>query len=76
MEEHPKLQVKRESRENSAEILDFNQAISLPFGKGYIVVIEGHLVNSYDEFINLCEIGKFKNKEYLDVLILPLIFGG
>ncbi len=76
MAKYPKLHIKRESRESSTEILDFEQARHLPFGKGSIVVIEGKLVNSYDEFLKLFTCGKYNSKEYLDILLLPLIIGG
>lgn len=76
MQTFPKLHVKKESRENPVEILDFEQARYLPFGQQSIVVVEGKLVNSYEEFLKLFSTGQFGNKEHLTVLLLPLIFGG
>jgi hypothetical protein len=76
VETFPKLYVKRESRENPVEILAFEQAKDLPFGQQSIVVVEGQLVNSHEEFLMRFSKEQFRNREHLTVLLLPLICGG
>jgi hypothetical protein len=76
LESYPKMRIIRESIENPVEIWDFEQAENLPFGKQQIVVVEGNLVNSYNEFLKLFKNREYQNKEYLEILLLPLVFGG
>lgn len=41
-----------------------------------IVVVEGQRVNSYDELIQLASRDSYKNKDYIEVVLLPAIAGG
>ncbi len=41
-----------------------------------MVVVEGQIINSYDELNQLLAKGQFKNKELLEVVLLPVLEGG
>lgn len=76
MTDLPKLKVKGLGWEDKEEIRDFEQARYFPFHSDLIVVVEDHIIRSYDELVKLLEQGKFKGKEYLEVMFLPIIVGG
>jgi hypothetical protein len=76
LEKYPQMRIIRESLENPVEIWEFEQSEILPFGKQQIVVVEGKLVSSHDEFLKLFKNKKYRNKEFLDIRLFPLILGG
>ena len=43
---------------------------------GMRVLVEGQMVNSYEELVELASQDKYKNKEFLEVTLLPIIVGG
>ncbi len=80
MSELPKLRVRSLlSGEASAEteVNDLEQVRRHFDADGEtIVVVEGQLINSYDELVKLIARGEFKGKEMIEVTLLPLIEGG
>jgi hypothetical protein len=40
------------------------------------VIIENHLMQSYDELLKLASSNEFKNKETLDVIFFTIVDGG
>ena len=41
-----------------------------------VVVVEGREVHSYDELVQIVGQEKYKNKELVEVMLLPVITGG
>lgn len=76
MTELPKLKVKKEAWKDESEIQDFEEAKDFPFSAEIIVVVEGQQVNSYDDLLKLVQQERFKNRQFLEVLFLPMITGG
>lgn len=59
------------------EIRDFEQAKDfLNFDAAYVVRVEGQIVSCYDQLVRLAAQDWYKDKEFLEVTILPLIGGG
>jgi len=58
------------------EIRGFEEAKTLLSNWGVLVVVEGQVINSYDELVKLAGQDSYKNKEFLKVELLPLIVGG
>ncbi|MDO8569012.1 MAG: hypothetical protein Q7R57_09930 [Dehalococcoidales bacterium] len=56
------------------EVCDLDQ-VKGRFEPDTIVVVEGRLVNSYDELDGLVK-NQYKDKEWLEVMLLPVIDGG
>jgi len=74
----PKLKVKKPFGYPSEEIRDFEQAkyFLFSYGASTIVMVEKQVVNSYDELLQLAAQDCYKDKESLDVVVLPAIVGG
>lgn len=72
----PKLKVKGLGWDVSEEIRDFEQAKYLPFGHNLIIVVEGQVIESYEDLVQLAAQDRYKNKEFLEVMFLPIIVGG
>jgi hypothetical protein len=53
--------------EESQSLLDF---------EGRIILVEGQRAHSYDELAALVASDEYKNKKYLEVVVLPTIVGG
>lgn len=75
----PKLLVKKPAGYPFEEIRDFEQAQYFLFGggRGSVVLVEGQAVNSYEELVQLAAQDSYKDKEVLEVVLVPpLISGG
>ncbi len=44
--------------------------------KGGMILVEGKRVRSYDELVQLAAQEKFKNKEFIEVVLLRTLSGG
>jgi hypothetical protein len=78
MSTFPKLRVRMpyESPFPREEIYDLEQAEYLVFGRGPgIVVVEGQIVNCYEELKRIA-IEKRRKGELVDAVLLPLFDGG
>ena len=63
--------------EPKEDICDLEQAKQrLDYGSETIVLVEGHMVNSHEELIQLATQNRYKDRESLEVVLLPLIAGG
>ncbi len=76
MTKAPKLKVKGLGWDVAEEVRDFEQARYFPFGSDVIIVVEDEVIRSYDDLVQLVAKGRFKDKEYLEVMFLPIIVGG
>jgi hypothetical protein len=73
----PKLKVNKSAWSNEPEqVQTLEEAKSFPFHEELIIVAEGKQINSYDDLLNMVQQEPFRNKEYLEVFFLPMIFGG
>jgi len=72
----PKLKVEGLGWDVSKEVCDFEQAKYFPFGKGVVIVAEGQVIESYDDLVQLVDQDRYKDKEFLEVMFLPIIVGG
>jgi hypothetical protein len=71
----PKLKIK--SATNIGEdVCELEQARSRLNFNGGVLLIDGHRVRSYDELVKLAYDDAYKNREYIEVVLLPLIGGG
>jgi hypothetical protein len=77
MDKLPKLKVKKQAlQSDEGEIQDFEVAKKFPFDTDFVVVVEGQQINSYEHLLKIAGQEKFKNKEFLEVIFLPMIVGG
>ena len=69
----PKLKVKR-TWNPVEETHDLEQARNLLFNRGtdMLVIVEGQMVNSYEELVQLAAQDAYKDKESLEVVMTPL----
>ncbi len=72
----PRLKVSGLGWAFDGEILEFEQAKLFPYGGGALITVEGNVINSYDDVRIMIEKEPYKNKEYLEVVFLPIIVGG
>jgi hypothetical protein len=72
----PKLKVNKNAWEDKVEIVDFEQAKTFPFDQEIVISVEGEQICSYDHLVQFAASEGQKNKEYLEVMILPMILGG
>ena len=69
----PKLKVRR-TWNPVEETHDLEQARHLLFSRGtdMLVIVEGQMVNSYEELVQLATQDAYKDKESLEVVMTPL----
>jgi hypothetical protein len=74
----PKLKIKLPSQNEARDICSLEQA-KYRFNWGhepFLIVVEGQLVNSFDDLMELAKQDRFKGREFLEVEIQPLLAGG
>jgi len=78
MSELPKLKVTTWHRGYQCEdICDLEQAKDfLNFDSTYQVTVEGQVLSCYDQLVRLVAQDFYKDKEFIEVVLLPLIGGG
>ena len=78
MHKPPKLKVKSFlDPELDFGTLDLEQARDkLDYEAENIILLEGQLVNSHEELVRLASQDEYKDKELLEVTLLPYIVGG
>jgi hypothetical protein len=75
MQKLPKLRIETSALE-PAEIQDYDMAIDLPYNKGLIIALEGYMVSNHDEFLRVIDQYHLRDKEIIEVKILPIVLGG
>lgn len=78
MSKLPKLKVQSPfGSENEGDICDLEQAKNrFDYGSETVVLVDGQIVNSYEELVQIAAQERYKDKEFLEVVLLPLIAGG
>jgi PDZ domain-containing secreted protein len=72
----PKLKVKLPASYLGEEVFELEEAKDiLNFDEG-IIMVEGQTVHSYDDFVQLITQQKYKNLEFIEIVVLPIIVGG
>ena len=78
MSKLPKLKLKKPFGYPFEEIRKFEQAqyFLFSYGNSATVMVEGQAVNSYDELLQLAAKDCYKDRETLEVLLVPAVIGG
>jgi hypothetical protein len=78
MSKLPKLKVKKPFGYPFEEIRNFEEAqyFLFNYGDNAIVIVEGKVINSYEELVQLAAQASYKDKEFLEVELLPAVIGG
>ena len=73
----PKLKVRRVPEYPGGEVLDLEQAKGLPF-LDVLIFAEGNKINSYEELVQLAAQDNYKDREFIEVVVLPfgIVDGG
>ena len=62
---------------NEADICDLEEAKHyFDYGSEAVILVDGQVVNSYEELIQIAAGENYKDKEFIEVVRLPLIAGG
>ena len=74
----PKLKIKRPCGYPAEEIRVFEQAkyFLFNYGSNTLIVVEGQVINSYQELIQLATQDRYKSNEFLEVILASVIGGG
>ena len=73
----PKLKVQILFGYPIEDICDLEQArYRFSYGRGGLVVVEGQVVNSYEELVQLAKDDRYKGKEFLEVDLVEILGGG
>ena len=72
----PKLKVVNTLWDVPEETRDFEQGRGLPFCEQAMIIVEDQVIRSYDELLQLAAEECHRDKEFLKVMILPVIDGG
>ena len=72
----PKLRMEPPNNGDTEATYDLQQAKTNLFNYGALVMVEGQLVQSYDELVRLAEHEHYRNKEFLNARVLPMVGGG
>ena len=77
MSRFPKLKVTHWiDGKTSQEILEFEQAPYFIFKYDVIIAVEGEVIKSYEELVQLASQDKYRDREFLDVQLETIIGGG
>ncbi|GAG37831.1 unnamed protein product [marine sediment metagenome] len=76
MSKLPKLKVKRYYGDPPEETRDFEQAQYMLFDDQSVVLVEDQITRSYEELVELATQDRYKDKEFLEVLLFPSFIGG
>jgi hypothetical protein len=76
MSDMPKLKIKKQAWDKDGEIQEFERAKDFPYDQELIIVAEGRQITSYDDLLKMITQDLYKNKEFLEVMFLPVIVGG
>ena len=77
MSEFPKLKVTHLiDGQRSEEIFDFEQAPYFLFNYDIIVAVEGEVIRSYEELVQLASQERFRDRDFLEVQMETVIAGG
>ena len=69
--ELPKLRVRTYPENSDDEIRDFEKAKEFPFLlNDSLILVEGQVITSYEEFLQLAVQDSYRDNEFLDVVIL------
>lgn len=74
----PRLRIKLPSQHVPEDTCSLEEA-QYRFNWGheqFIIVVEGRVISTYEELKALADQDPFKNKEYLDVELAPILMGG
>ena len=52
------------------ETYDFEQARKFTYGQGSFVMVDGQVINSYEELVQLAARESYRDHEFLEVMIL------
>ena len=73
----PKLKIQSPFGNNNEEICDLEQAKSrINYDAGTIVTVEGQVVSSHEGLVQMASRKQYRDREFLEVMIVPLIGGG
>ena len=76
MNKLPRLKISGLGWEAAGKLLDFEQAKYFPYSHDLIISVEDQVVNSFEEMVQLVARGPLKDKDYVEVIFLPVIVGG
>jgi hypothetical protein len=77
MSEYPKLKVTHLiDGQRSEEMIHFEQAPYFLFNYDVIVAVEGEVIRSYEELVQLASRECFRGKDFLEVQMETIIAGG
>ncbi len=74
----PRLRIKLPSPNGAEDICDLQEA-KHRFNWGhepFLILVEKQPIASYEELIELVQLNRFKDKEFLEVELQPLLAGG
>jgi hypothetical protein len=74
MSKLPKLRLKMP--DGQEEVHGFEEAKTYLSDWGVLFVVEGQVISSYEELIELADQSSYKDKEPLEVMLIPSIEGG
>ena len=73
----PKLKIQSPFENNNNDLYDLEQAKNrIDYGAGTIVTVEEQVVSSHEGLAQLASMEQYRDKEFLEVMVVPLISGG
>lgn len=72
----PKLKIKLPAGNPSEDVCELEQAKHLLNFDNGVIMVDGKTVYTYDELVDLATQDNYKNKEFLEVVLLQVIEGG
>jgi len=73
----PKLKVKFPCGYPTEDICDLEQAkYRFDYGGELLIIVEGRVIGSYEELAQIASQTQYADKEFLEVVLVPLLQGG
>ena len=78
MSKLPRLKINWQEGSQSDETYELDRVKELIFdqGPGVLVFVEGQLINSHEELVQLVAQERYQNREWLWVFLVPRTIGG
>ena len=77
MSRFPKLKVTHwMDGQASQEMIDFEQAPHFLFNYDVVVAVEGEVIRSYEELVQMASEARFRDRDFLEVHMETMITGG
>jgi hypothetical protein len=72
----PRLKISGLGWDETGETHDIEEARYFPFDSEVTISVDGTVVNSFEELVQLAKQELYRDRDFVEVLFMPVIYGG